>query len=411
MVTRDLVRTARSRGWRRIDVLLFDGQSNSIGGGGATGTPSVINTSPLTVKALMPNTGIAQPRAIGSTFNFAGKANRFVPAVEVQFNSQTAESPATRTLFEIYDQRRLAGETQRLLFAHGIGAGGQTIAGLDNGTDPATNAVNFVTKFIALCRREKYIPHVTIAWLQGEAQTSDTAAAYSAALQGRLTFYDTYLLPLVQALVPSHGAFHMLCGQLSINANGIDTDVPYGFLQAAIAEPRIHIATPTYMVEKEENVHYSAVGHQYLAAHFAQAYREYRANGSVKFLRMVSAVKVNSTTYDTTWTDHPTDDSIIQITNGPLSLSSPYVAAITGAGFSFGDGVLAASASVTAATTIRVVAASAPTAGTTIRYALSNGTTAILNAAGNVVDSRTGNATYDGSALPRFGCATRVTPT
>lgn len=393
-----------------MDVALANGQSNSIGGGAEM---LVINAEPLHAENYMlaPG-GVAWPRAQTNAYDWVANTTSMVPAFEIQLPAPDTQSETgwTRMLYEMRVQREAAGEAQTYLGVTGVGSGGMAIdqlstsppgAGPGDGgpSNSRLSLISCVRAWLVQCVARGIMPTFWMPWLQGEAQYTQDATDYRDEIIAYRNLMDADLLPLIRVVNPDHGPIQMIIGQMGVRGeDGEETDVGEGQLMAAIADPNIWII-PTHNIPKFDNYHHSEVGRQFLAGQFAAARRELLQTGEVRSLRMVGCTTTDWVNFDVSITDHPTDDTILQVTDGPLLLDDTFVAAITGAGFMSSDGVArAATATVQGVTTIRLTFSPPPALGSDLMYALSvNDGNPLPDATGNVTDSRDLVSTYDDS--------------
>jgi hypothetical protein len=424
---------------RILYIVLFDGQSNSVGGGN---NGAAITTAPLIPSGLMFNgevvsvpgrpVGPASPRN-NTVFDYSNVTG-FTQAREVDYNGSQGETWATRFM---HTCRRLAstrGIALNLMFAHSIGAGGQTIAELAPGSPAAQNGEEVVTRLVAMCKARGWTPHFSVVWSQGEAEYSDSAATYAAKLQGRITdYYNAILLPIVHAEFPEVAPFQVFIAQLGVRgfgSLGLNTQVGQGTINLALANPQVVMAFPQYVIDKapldppvpgrptdtyhlavypENEAGDQTINRAYAAEQVAWSYVEFIQNGELRFLRPVKVETDDNSHFVVTVTDNPHSNATIEVSNGPLLVSgSSVVPAVDGAGFMFDDeAVQVQNVTVTGATTVEFDVDVPPERGSEFRYALSQPNQTKPNSKGNLRDSRAGSSFYNPSwGMPRYAMNT-----
>lgn len=398
-----------------IEIALPNGQSGVEGGGIEQ---MVINPNPLSNDNFMLTSGgaypvlagIAYPRSQSSPYDWEANTTGLEPAYEIQMPDPLLQSETgwTRMMYELRTQRAAAGEQQPLLGATAVGSGGMSIGELstsppgagpqDGGpSNSRISLISCVKTWLAQCVALNRMPTFWMPWHQGESQYTESAASYMAEIIAYRNLMDADLLPLIRKVNPDHGPIQMVIAQLGVRGeDGHPTSIGEGQLMAALADPNIWCFA-CHNIPKFDNYHHTAIGRQFLPAQWAKARRELVATGSLRMLRMVSCTTTDWVNFDVSVTDHPTDDTILQVTDGPLLLDDPYVASITGAGFMTSDGIgRVATATVTGPTTIRLTFSVPPPLGADLMYALSVlDFNQVPNSTGNVTDSRAGLATYD----------------
>ncbi len=416
--------TRGSAATETLYIVLFDGQSNSVGACGNGEGGVVATPDPLSPGGLMFNgtkvgdatlsTGPGAPRN-QNLYDWSNTTG-FEASREVSYNAQgqTWQTDFMHGVRMLSEERGLGINH---IFCHAIGAGGQTIAELNPPANASLNAKEALRRACQYARANGWNIDITISWSQGEAQYSNTVSEYKTSMLTRIAFYNDEMLPIARQYFPSAAPFKILIEQLSVRGSaggteGLNTEIGQATLELSLENSQVFMGIPQYIIDKApapgvgpdatDTYHFATfradgINKSYAGNYLAYSYAHLIENGSLPFVRIVKCETSDNRNFTCTVTSNPTSQTIIEMAYPPLRIDgNEVVPTIAGGGCMFDDvAVQCDTPVITSDTSFTFGTNQAPVRGSTFLYALSQPGQTKPNSKGNLRDSRPGYAWAD----------------